>query len=439
MLRDYQKKLVDEAKIILFEKNLVYLSLEMRVGKTIIALELAKQSQATKVLFITVKKAISSIRGDYEREGYGYELTVTNYEQAVKLKPIYDFIIIDEAHKLGAFPKPAKRTVALKQLCGRNKVVYCSGTPNPETETQLFHQFWVSDWSPFGSSTFYKWAKDYVNVKEVTRNGVRFNDYSSARKADIHKVVDCYFVSFTQKDAGFKQAEVSETVVPVQINPNIDKLVKILLKEKYYKFKDGKEIVCDSAVKLQSKIHQIYSGTVKTECGAYKVLDTSKADYIFDNYAGCRIAIFYKFVGEGEVLKSKIKNWTDNPDEFNSSNDKVFICQISSGSMGVNLSKAEMLLFYNIDFSSVQYWQARARLSTLDRQSQPKVHWLFSTTGIERKIYERVLAKKDYTLYYFNRDFIDARGKATSEDNQVLSKSGLLRHQDCRIQSKRYS
>jgi hypothetical protein len=41
--------------------------------------------------------------------------------------------------------------------------------------------------------------------------------------------------------------------------------------------------------------------------------------------------------------------------------------QIVAGREGVNLSTADALVFYNIDFSATSYWQARARLQTKDR------------------------------------------------------------------------
>jgi hypothetical protein len=437
MLRDYQLQNAQKAFEIIKKLHIVYLAMEMRVGKTVTALHTAHLYGAKKVLFVTKKKAINSIQADFIREGYDFQLTVTNYEQIPKLKPIYDFYIVDEAHGLGAYPKPSGRAKNLKALIGRKPLVLCSGTPNPETEAQLFHQFWISDHSPFPQADFYKWAKLFVDVKQVVRNGMRHNDYKAAKRKDIMQYLNPYFITFTQSQAGFKSSEVIEKVIEIEIDPNIDKLVKKVMKEKYFKFKDGSEILCDSPVKLQSKIHQIYSGTVKTECGQSKILDESKAIYIAKSYNTNKIAVFYKFVAEGEALKKQIPNWTDSPEEFNNSDDKTFICQVASGSMGVNLSSADVLIFYNIDFSSVQYWQARARLSSLNRASPPIVHWLFSKGGIEQKIYERVLQKKDYTLYYFMKDFGNEGSSNTSKNNQVLKTERSIRNQNSRLESER--
>jgi hypothetical protein len=66
---------------------------------------------------------------------------------------------------------------------------------------------------------------------------------------------------------------------------------------------------------------------------------------------------------------------------------------------------ADALIFLNIDFSAVSYWQARARIQTKDRVKEANIHWIFAKGGIEDKIYEAVMNKKDYTTYHFKKDF----------------------------------
>lgn len=405
-LRDYQEMLAQKAFMIIADLNIVYLSIEMRVGKTIIALRLAELLKSQRVLFVTKKKAINSIESDYKNAGFSFMLDVTNYEQLGKINQPYDVVIADEAHSLAAYPKPSIRAKELKRIValGKSKLVLSSGTPTPETYTQIFHQFWVSPYNPFNEESFYRWAREFVNIKERIFNGFRTRDYSDAKKVLIMKVLDKYFVRYTQKEAGFIH-NIDEQVILLPPSENVLRMVGMLKKYRYYRFTDGNEIKCDSAVKLQSKIHQAYSGTIKTESGVSKVIDISKALYIQNNYKGKKIAVFYKFIAEGEVLKKLLPNWTDDPEKFNSDPSSTFICQIVSGSMGVNLSSADILIFYNIDFSALQYWQARARLQNFEREMPSIVHWLFMEDGIEQKVYNAVLEKKDYTLSYFRRDF----------------------------------
>lgn len=406
-LRGYQEKLAEKAFQIISTLHIVYLAIEMRVGKTLIALRTADLLKVEKVLFVTKKKAIGSIISDYEKSGFEFHLEVINYEQLHKIEDIYDVVIADEGHGLGAYPKPSARTKELKRIisAGNSKLILCSGTPSPETYSQLFHQFWISPKNPFNQESFYKWAHEFVNIQEKTFNGMRFRDYKDAHKDKIMGVLNKYFIRYSQVDANFKQSDVEEEIICIPRSQNVEKMVKILMKDRYYRFNDGQEIIADTAVKLQAKIHQAYSGTIKTEEGLTKIIDISKAKYILESYHGYKIAIFYKFKAEGDVLKKIVPNWTDDPQKFNSESESVFICQILSGSMGVNLSSADILIFYNIDFSSTQYWQARARIQTFDRDKAAIVHWLFMENGIERKVYDAVLKKKDYTLSYFRKDY----------------------------------
>jgi len=59
-----------------------------------------------------------------------------------------------------------------------------------------------------------------------------------------------------------------------------------------------------------------------------------------------------------------------------------------------------------MDFSAVSYWQSRDRMTTMERQSN-EVFYVFSKGGIERKIYQAVLNKKDFTLSVFKQTYND--------------------------------
>jgi len=78
----------------------------------------------------------------------------------------FDLVIMDEAHRLGAFPKPTKITTSLKQRFSKLPMIFLSGTPHPESYSQIFHQFWVSDNSPFIKyKNFYNWFNGTGFVK----------------------------------------------------------------------------------------------------------------------------------------------------------------------------------------------------------------------------------------------------------------------------------
>jgi len=176
-LRDYQVDIVNRATEIINENRFVYLAMEVRTGKTLTSLSICDNLEdVNNVLFITKKKAIKTITEDSDKICPSYALFVINYESLHKLPDVkWDVIVIDEAHGMGAFPKPSGRALAVKSLIIKNnaRVILLSGTPTPESYSQMFHQVYGITKNPFNAySTFYKFAKDYVNVKQRKINGL---------------------------------------------------------------------------------------------------------------------------------------------------------------------------------------------------------------------------------------------------------------------------
>jgi len=97
--RDYQTKIIYEGTKIIKEFGFLYLAMEVRTGKTLTSLGIASRIDSSNVLFLTKKKAISSIQRDYEALSPFYHLTVINYESLHKIENTdWDLIILDEAH-----------------------------------------------------------------------------------------------------------------------------------------------------------------------------------------------------------------------------------------------------------------------------------------------------------------------------------------------------
>lgn len=409
-LRDYQEEISDKAVKLLQTYKIAYLAMQVRTGKTLTAIATAHKFGATKILFITKKKAITDILKQHDEYATSLQIYVTNYEQLGNVHEQFDIVIIDEAHSLGAFPKPSGRTIEMKRICVGKPIIYLSGTPNPESYSQLYHQFWVSSYSPFAfHKTFYKWATDYVNIKKMMINGQSFNDYKKADEKMVMEGCKHLFITYTQEEAGF-ESFVNETIHYVEMRESTYKFAERLRIDKIMTNKDGEVVLADTAVKLMQKLHQIFSGSVIVDepTRVAKAFDMTKAEYIKEKFKGQKIAIYYKFIAEEMAIRYVFgsENLTTDPVTFNDSNDLIFISQIQSGREGVNISSADALVFYNIDFSAVSYWQSRARIQTKDRVKDANIHWIFSRGGIEDKIYKAVMNKTDYTTNIFKKDYI---------------------------------
>jgi hypothetical protein len=405
-MRDYQTEIIKKGTEIILNHGFVHLTMQVRTGKTLTALGICDNLFVDNVLFITKLKAIDSIKEDYAKFNPAYALTVMNYESVHNLPDIkWDVIIIDESHRLGAFPKPSLGAKQVKELIEKNKsmVILMSGTPTPETFSQMYHQVYGIPGNPFSKyKNFYRFADDYVDVKQKKLGGMMINDYSRGKETII-EAMKPYTISFTQTEAGFV-VNTEENVLFVKMKDStysmIDKLKKNLVLE-------GKDevILGDTAVKLMSKMHQMFSGTVKFESGKSMVFDLSKVEYIKSQFANRKIGIFYKFKEELNALKTVYGDGlTTELKEFDST-DKSIALQILSGREGISLRNAEYLVYYNIDFSATSYWQSRDRMTTIDRLKND-VYWIFSEGGIEEKIYKVVTKKKDFTLRHFKKAFM---------------------------------
>ena len=402
-LREYQETISDECVDKIIDYGICYLQVEVRCGKTHISLEAARKLGANNVLFITKKKAISSIQDDYIAAGHTFNINIINNESLHKVTGDFDIIISDEHHRNGSFPKPNKSTKQIKERWAHLPMIFLSGTPNAESYSQIYHQYWVSNRSPFKQwPTFYKWAKDFVKITTRNFGYADVKDYSDADYTKIKPYIDKHIITFTQKQAGF-ETNVNEHILHCDMSDATYDLIHKLKRDKVVQGKAG-VIVADSAVKLQNKIHQLCGGSVILEDGTTCIIDHSKAKFIRDKFKDKKIGIFYKYKGELSILRTIYgDNLCTNLEEFNGS-DKNIALQIVSGREGISLKEADALVYFSIDFSAISYWQSRDRMTFMDRKEN-EVYWVFARKGIEAKIYKSVMNKKKYTVNTFRKDY----------------------------------
>lgn len=402
-LRDYQEEISSNAAEKIRRYGICTLWMQMRTGKTLTSLAAAEKYDASHVLFVTRKKAIPSIDEDYEALDPDYEITIINYESVHHVMDKYfDFVICDESHSMGAFPKPSLRAKRMKKIVGSKPLILMSGTPTPESFSQIYHQLWISQNSPFREyATFYQWARKYVNVYERYVNGRNMRLYNRAKRDEINKKIQHLEISYTQNEAGFTSM-VKEEIVWLDMPEDV---------ERYFQMMDKHQVIFDSdiavpasnAADVVNKLSQVSGCTLLVD-GAGLILSDHKAKEIRRRFEG-KFAIFYKYRTELEVLKDIFESHTESPEEFNDTDIEVFLGQVQSVREGVNLRTADSIVFYNIDFSATSYEQARARLQYKDREEPAMIYWMFYRQGIEKYVYDAVKKKKNFTNFYYRNNF----------------------------------
>lgn len=413
ILRDYQVDIANKGYNILKEFGIVYLAMEVRLGKSATALDICRQMNSKKVLFITKKLAFKSIEEDYVDFGYSdiFHITIINKESIHKLTcNDYDLVVVDEAHEYGAFPKSGKYQKAIKSRFDRLPIIFLSGTPHPESFCQLYHQFDLSSKSVWNKyKNFYQWHKSYGVPKVRYLGNVQANDYSDCKKDNVLADVTHLMLSFTQEEAGFTTSVNVKKLYHTMGN-YVNKLVCRLRDDKILRGKNDRVIIADSGAKMMSKVHQLSSGTCKTDCGDTIIFDYSKAEFIRDHFIGHKLAIFYYFQAELEILKAVFGDeLTTDLDEFNSSS-KHFAVQQARGAKGISLKAADKLVFYNFGFSNEKYIQAIDRLTTMDRLSND-VYFIINPKGIDNFVFASLEAKQDYILSAFKKDIWKVKSK----------------------------
>jgi len=425
-LRQYQKEASNKLMELCLSKGFGYLSGECRTGKTLVALSVVKNMEEDQVLIITKKKAISSIKKDIDLMDLTDKVVVTNFEQLKNFEGTsWNIVIVDEAHSVGAFPKPSQRQQNILKL-RYGIIILMSGTPSPESWSQLYHQFALTDdvwseYSRYGRNGFYKWANDYVDIKEKrVGTGIVVKDYSDAYVNVIKKDIEPFMVYMTQKEAGFSQ-EIEENVHLVKMSKRTYRLALRIIKTGVIGKAKGRSVLADTGVKVMSKLKQLFNGHVITERHGTVIFDKSKVEYIKNTFKG-KTAIMYCYKAEEKMLKKVFGDRiTEDPVEFNTNDDKVFIGQVRSSREGVNLSSADDVVFLGIDYSALSYLQGRERASYLGRDRSNKVHYIFAEKSIEPKVFEVVQSKENYTINHYR----DHRAAISEEANRQIRKRGL--------------
>lgn len=395
-LYDYQKAIVEQATSILANKHIVYLNMGMRTGKTRVALSIAKNYN--NILFVTKKRVINFVYKEKDELGINTNITVINYEQLHKyLIEKYDLVIVDEAHSIGAFPKPSLRAKLLKAICGKNNcdVVLMSGTPFPESLSQCYHQFYISNFSPFSNyKNFYQFANEYVNIvlKRVSAT-TTIKDYSHC-KDSVLDVLQPYTITFSSQEGNIITQK-NEYIIYVS-DDKIEKYLYQIIKQGIIRDLD---YFRSNASEQFEKAWQLCGGFIYLNDEPI-ILSTKKAEALksLDGYT----IIFYKFVAELDILKNILgEQLTTNVAEYQSGSYKYIALQYLSGREGINLSIANNIVYYNLDFSYTSYSQSLERASCKLKDSVNVYYIFYENIAFERRILDTLKDKKNFNLRTF--------------------------------------
>ena len=168
----YQEELIKEGLEVIRKHNIVYLSMEQRTGKCIVSTKIAELLEGQSVGIITKRKAVDGwlkVLSQLKKDKF---YTISSYQSAAKglgnggIDVDSDIIILDESHSnISGVPELSKSAAAIKELCKNKPIIYTSATPYIQGAYQLFHQFFVSSYSPWLHHSYTNWFFEYANYE----------------------------------------------------------------------------------------------------------------------------------------------------------------------------------------------------------------------------------------------------------------------------------
>ena len=404
----HQIEFADKCWAILKERGYVYLAGKPRAGKTYTAILVAEKSTKIKsVLVLTKKNAI----GDTPNKGWRkfiennpllkHKYYVTNYEQAKKLKSEdYDFVIVDESHNLGTLGKPSKRIMDIRKLCRDMPHIHLSGTAIVESPNSIFHQMYISKYSPFKFKNFYNYFRFYGKPYYIRVGGRDIQQYDKADMDKLMPDINAFTVYMTQEDAGISaDLQAVDKLHYVELNKHTRELYNELTKHQIakvdsfmfdYETSDGEVtevpkmyLVCDSTMKLRTSLHMIESGVCKISDEYIELGNTEKIDYIKKTFGDTKdVGVMCHFIGERMILAKHFKN--------------IQVYSSNAHAEGVDLSHLKHFVILSGDYSGSKFIQRRDRIVNTEGSNTLTVNHILVKGAISDQVYKRVSKKEDF-------------------------------------------
>ena len=292
----------------------------------------------------------------------------------------------------------AKRTKAILKLKAKN-VILLSGTPVGGKYENLYSQLKLLGWN----ITKKQYWNNYINY-ELVQYGGPFSPMLPKIKGyknvdDLKKMLKIFGADFLKSDEVFDLPEQNFNIIRVPISAEYKKFKK----EKYICIND-KEFVGDTPLKTMLYMRMM--------CGTY---NKYKLDAFVDllESADDRLIVFYNFTEELEAMKNvigeraySVVNGSERDlSNYESVDNSITFVQYQAGAMGLNLQKANKIIYYSLPLSSELYEQSKKRIHRIGQNRPCFYYLLLAENSIEERIKTTLDKRNDYTQELFNEDF----------------------------------
>jgi SNF2 family DNA or RNA helicase len=307
------------------------------------------------------------------------------------LKMKFDTIMLDESSMIQN--ETAKRTKAIMKLKTDN-VILLSGTPTGGKYEKLYSQLKLLGWNISKS----QYWTEFIETRSIDMGGFKIPVVTGYKNIGrLKRKMRQYGCNFLKTDDVFDLPE--QTFTDIKINTT--KEYKKFRKDKIITIY-GRELVGDTTLTQMLYERQL--------CGAYNAEKLAAFADIMDS-TNDRLIVFYNFNVELDALKticekrqrpfSIVSGAVKDLDDYKNENDSVTFIQYQAGAMGLNLQKANKIIYFTPPLSSELYEQSKKRIHRIGQERPCFYYRLICKNSIEEKIYKTLEMRRDYTERLF--------------------------------------
>lgn len=399
-LFEYQKDIVNKAVNYLQKSDGMYdnkfnLFLQMGLGKTIIALEIAKAIGSNTILIVCPKSLIEmwaynvgKILPHHARLSEPEDLyecvfpayAIINYERIYNTDEplIMDLCIFDEAHKI-----KNPNTLTHKRISTYIRpyhVLNLTGTPITRDYMDLFGIL-----TGTGAQRFYQYNAAQFKARYITNGGIK-------RTQELMSLIEPYSV-FGDIEQYVNMPEARDIIIPVKLT--LEQYAELGI---IYNCNDNALARITKAQQVTSGVHSKYLSPKQQLC--VQLIRDIVAD-------GEKIVLFCKYDDEFEFfmnffddcctgINGKTKDRETPVYDFqNNPNVKVFIGNLQTAGTGITLTAASKCIFYSETYTWGDFEQSKARIYRIGQNNNCIYYHLLAIDTVDELIYKSNLNKTD--------------------------------------------
>ena len=322
---------------------------------------------------------------------------IINYELAYRreeLRKLKDFtMMLDESSMIKN--ETAKRTKFILSLKPSHTILL-SGTPTDGKYEFLYSQLRLLGWKITKTAYYNRYIKTELRsyggpmfrvvtgYKNVSKLKAKLKEYGAvfAKAEEVIKLPEKKFIKeYSTVSSDYKKFMK-------------DRVIKI----------DDKELTGDSTLSKRLYARMLCSAYSKDKISRLIDLVNSTSD---------RVIIFYNFNTELEALRkvlfdrpiSIVNGQIKDLKAYENNDNSVTLIQYQAGAMGLNLQKANRIIYFSLPERSELFEQSKARICRIGQEKQCYYHIMMCHKSVEEKIYECLLMRKDYTDELFRKEF----------------------------------